>query len=418
MEYDEIYDEHREAFVRDGGRKLKRGNNHWAIPKKHARKHYPENIRWAGATNNYSTEISECYHIEFVKWAYEHTNHKEYIDQMITWLTRQDKICQCSLYLCWQDNNWTNNTIETGNELGLVLDNPALDEDEDEDTLSIPNRGDALGEEEDQHLEPMSEIIIRQLKPKVHMAHSKPSHAIAKCPPFPHMSIWSLEIEYNIPNLPQELSKYLIKQANPSLTPRQLATLVQDTPLPMHWQTLVVWTHVSVALPVVGVPDPDGQVERQGILAQLKTPKSKVPCFDTVFIDEHSEDSNIQVGVAGLQAVQLRLIFAASQDIVGKKNLEQPPASQLLAYVEWFSAPVREATIIMDIYEVKHMRDSNKEKQGGIVPLEWIVQPCPLVPRFPKDVTDLYFDEHTCLEKHDRFFINSFHDQATYQIVF
>ncbi|KAF8575593.1 hypothetical protein K439DRAFT_1285964, partial [Ramaria rubella] len=105
-EYDEIYDENREAFVRDGGRIIKRGNDHWAIPKKHARKHYPDHIRWAGATNNYSTEISERYHIDMVKMAYEHTNRKEYIPQIITYLTRQDKIHQRSLFNCWQDDNW------------------------------------------------------------------------------------------------------------------------------------------------------------------------------------------------------------------------------------------------------------------------------------------------------------------------
>ncbi|KAF8575116.1 hypothetical protein K439DRAFT_1649642 [Ramaria rubella] len=77
-EYDEIYDENHEAF---------RGDDHWAIPKKHARKHYPDHIRWAGATNNYSTEISERCHIDMVKMAYEHTNWKEYIPQIITYLT-------------------------------------------------------------------------------------------------------------------------------------------------------------------------------------------------------------------------------------------------------------------------------------------------------------------------------------------
>ncbi|KAF8521526.1 hypothetical protein JB92DRAFT_3082037 [Gautieria morchelliformis] len=105
-EFDQIYDIHREAFVRDGGCQVKRGEDNWAIPKKHSRKHYADNIRWAGATNNYNTQISECYHIDMVKWAFEHTNRKEYLAQMILWLTRQDKIQQRSLYFHWIDNDW------------------------------------------------------------------------------------------------------------------------------------------------------------------------------------------------------------------------------------------------------------------------------------------------------------------------
>ncbi|KAF8479990.1 hypothetical protein JB92DRAFT_2553320, partial [Gautieria morchelliformis] len=62
------------------------------IPKKHSQKHYANNIQWAGATNNYNTEISEHYHIDMVKWAFEHTNWKEYLAQMILWLTHRNKI--------------------------------------------------------------------------------------------------------------------------------------------------------------------------------------------------------------------------------------------------------------------------------------------------------------------------------------
>ncbi|KAF8519257.1 hypothetical protein JB92DRAFT_3082287 [Gautieria morchelliformis] len=73
-EFDQIYDIHQEAF---------RGEDNWAIPKKHKR-----------------------YHIDMVKWAFEHTNQKEYLAQMILWLTRQDKIRQRSLYFHWIDNDW------------------------------------------------------------------------------------------------------------------------------------------------------------------------------------------------------------------------------------------------------------------------------------------------------------------------
>ncbi|KAF8519075.1 hypothetical protein JB92DRAFT_2577428, partial [Gautieria morchelliformis] len=43
-EFDQIYDIHREAFVRHGGHQVKRGEDNWAIPKKHIQKHYADNI--------------------------------------------------------------------------------------------------------------------------------------------------------------------------------------------------------------------------------------------------------------------------------------------------------------------------------------------------------------------------------------
>ncbi|KAF8519258.1 hypothetical protein JB92DRAFT_3293102 [Gautieria morchelliformis] len=193
----------------------------------------------------------------------------------------------------------------------------------------------------------------------------------------------------------------------PDITIQHLNQLLQTTPLPDIWQNIAVWTQISIALPMVGVSD--GTVERRAILARLKTAKSNIACFDTVLLDPH-----------GLRIAQVRLIFAASKDVTGKKK-EFPgglPVPKLFAYVEWFSKPHPEPSKYIDMFEVKRLQDKNGEKQGGIVPIEWIVQPCPLVPRYSQgDVGQLEFDEYTCLEKYDRFFINSFHDQLTYQTV-
>ena len=59
---------------------------HFQIPKLHAREHYVENIKWLGAPYNYTTEISEHYHIEIAKKAYKATKCKEVVKQMLLWL--------------------------------------------------------------------------------------------------------------------------------------------------------------------------------------------------------------------------------------------------------------------------------------------------------------------------------------------
>ena len=79
---------------------------------------------------------------------------------------------------------------------------------------------------------------------------------------------------------------------------------------------------------------------------------------------------------------------------IGKTKTElrsNDPCCKILAYVEWFSA---------------------------------IVQPCYLIPRFEKEAklfdkdSKIPVDGDNCLELVDKFWINSFQDQLTYQTVF
>ncbi|KIJ53862.1 hypothetical protein M422DRAFT_85147, partial [Sphaerobolus stellatus SS14] len=99
-DFNSIFPKYKESFLETpghGGRE----QDHFNIPKLHARHHYPENICWLGSPYNYSTEISEQYHIEVAKKAYKATNRKEYVKQMLLWLTRQEKIYLCGMLLRW-----------------------------------------------------------------------------------------------------------------------------------------------------------------------------------------------------------------------------------------------------------------------------------------------------------------------------
>ncbi|KZV90828.1 hypothetical protein EXIGLDRAFT_590701, partial [Exidia glandulosa HHB12029] len=101
-EYDELWHENRAAFIGPGGGRIGRNGEviaHFNIPKYHARQHYPDNILYLGTLDNYSAEITERYHIEFVKWAYQATNRKDALLQMVLWLNRQEKIFQFAAYL-------------------------------------------------------------------------------------------------------------------------------------------------------------------------------------------------------------------------------------------------------------------------------------------------------------------------------
>ncbi|KAF8577332.1 hypothetical protein K439DRAFT_1649110 [Ramaria rubella] len=92
---------HKDAFLNGGGR----DQNHFEIRKLHARHHYPEKIRWLGVPFNYTTEISERYHIEVAKKAHKATNFNNYITRMITWLEHQEKLHFHSQYVQWMEGD-------------------------------------------------------------------------------------------------------------------------------------------------------------------------------------------------------------------------------------------------------------------------------------------------------------------------
>ncbi|KAI0337580.1 hypothetical protein BDW22DRAFT_1465461 [Trametopsis cervina] len=87
---------HKQVFVR-----LHVRHNFNGIPKLHSMSHYIHSIRLLGAADGYSTEGPERLHIDFAKLAYRASNRKQYIQQMTTWLERQDSVQRFSNYLTW-----------------------------------------------------------------------------------------------------------------------------------------------------------------------------------------------------------------------------------------------------------------------------------------------------------------------------
>ena len=135
--------------------------------------------------------------------------------------------------------------------------------------------------------------------------------------------------------------------------------------------------------------------------------------------------------IIGLQVAQLRLIFASSSSMVSQKQFQgissSDPTQTALAYVEWFSKPGRNTHGAMDMYAVHRLRNKDGSPKGSVIRLDSIVQPCYLSPRFPTQSRDLGVEMHgegvvidgdNCLDMVDKFWVNSFQDQATYQSVF
>lgn len=73
--------------------------NDFNIPKFHSLQHYVDSIRYFGTTDNFNTEMFERLHIDFAKKGWRASNHRNAFPQMITWLSRQEKISAFQNYL-------------------------------------------------------------------------------------------------------------------------------------------------------------------------------------------------------------------------------------------------------------------------------------------------------------------------------
>jgi hypothetical protein len=69
------------------------------IPKFHSLQHYMENIRNFGTTDNYNTEMFERFHIDFCKEGWYASNGRNEKPQMISWLTRREKVASFQSYI-------------------------------------------------------------------------------------------------------------------------------------------------------------------------------------------------------------------------------------------------------------------------------------------------------------------------------
>ena len=180
IDFNKIFHRNKHAFLRTyqhGGREL----DHFHIPKLHSRHHYPENIRWLGAPYNYSTEITERYHIEIAKKAYKATNRKNYAEQMLLWLRRQEKVHLRGLFIRWRNGQWNKpSDVDTDTQFDGFLPELPLNEQEDP-----PQVVSLIVEEPDliDDLSIVNESLSQPVLKSSHVTNStEVSHAISRRP--------------------------------------------------------------------------------------------------------------------------------------------------------------------------------------------------------------------------------------------
>ncbi|KAF8523700.1 hypothetical protein BU17DRAFT_85525 [Hysterangium stoloniferum] len=395
MEYNKIWHLNKNIFITTGARRGKKGTiPHFRIPKLHTRPHYPEFIRRFGATTNFTTETPERYHIEYAKKAYRGVSKKDYTEQMVRWLDRQEKLRYFERYIEWRQLQHTG-YWNSDSEPQLESDNSGLDPEFDGDTeiQAIP-------------------FPTMTYEPKLAQRPSIASQEIMKL-----MKLFSIS-----PTQFQEAVKRF--EAKRSLgsqaSGRGWDRVAVETGIPSYYKTLDVWKMFRITLPVLdSLHDPiETRIIRAALGKKATVTQKEIPdVFDIVLVDTNPTSSSQQMGLQGLRVAQLRMIFRPAHI-----NLKGPhPHPKHLAYVEWFDYDGYNSDISM--YAVQKSYGHSGHQTTDIIELDQVVQPCPLSPCFGEKASNLdpignVLCGTNTIECVERFWINSFHTKATFQTVF
>ncbi|KAG0691741.1 Zn-finger domain-containing protein [Suillus ampliporus] len=265
--------------------------DHFNIPKLHQLTHYARSISLFGAADGFNTELPERLHIDFAKEAYRASNKRDYEQQMVLWLQRQEAVFSRGRYLDW------------------LLQEPAGGMDSRSHSISdSDSESDSTSEE--------SEAAITRATPANKFAAT---HILAKTPSHPHQSVQNLVHAHGATDFLPALQSFL------------------DMNLPDN--TLIPGDHdrFDIYCQVVVVTPPAFQVSEVPMCRRVRATPEKlasgrkpgIPArFDMALISVGPRTSHLRT-LDGLRVGQVRAIFTLPRQFG-----EYPRA---LAYVELFT---------------------------------------------------------------------------------
>jgi hypothetical protein len=189
----EVFHAHKDVFIDLEVR------GHFNIPKIHSMLHYVNSIKMHGSADGYNSESPERLHIDYAKEAYRATNKKDYVQQMTTWLQRQENVHQFSVYLEWRNSKEAEGEVQD------------LDEEKDEDSGQEDNHGVKGG---GKHL--LSQQVPSV--PSVALGNNPGTHLIAAKPTFPNISVKTIISDFKASLFLPTLTSYLRHSNPPPLT--------------------------------------------------------------------------------------------------------------------------------------------------------------------------------------------------------
>lgn len=374
------WEENRSFFLETGIR------DNFNIPKFHSLLHYIDSIHLFGTTDNYNTEMFERLHMDFAKHGWRASNKRDEFPQMISWLSRQEKI------------------------------------DSFESYLSSSKTEDLFNNDEPNDDEPNDEPVAGSVY-------------LAKFPNYPNKSISNISRSHHAPAFEHHLKEYLNTFLNSThRTSNQRANL-----FPLPFNRLNVYNQFKFS--PFGLQDEEEERDVvKAIPISRHLPSGR---FDTVIVLK--TDNAESTGLAGMfhimlmlpviltwschlgtQVGRVRVIFCLPQKVDFGLGLKDAPASWPkvpLVYVEWYSkhhsGPDRRDSDhgASGMYTIKPTWNSVGAPLGAVVPLSQIRQSCMLIPKNKDSSTERDWTSANVLDKCSSFVINNWQHKYAYQTI-
>jgi Plavaka transposase len=359
----EIWEKNCSFFIETGIRE------NFNIPKFHSLLHYVESIKLFGTTDNYNTEMFERLHIDFAKHGWRASNFRDEFPQMISWLSRQEKIISFDAYV---------HHTEKG---------------------------------------PQDSPIRFRLSEKVPVKLTKYPNQAGK-------TIASIETTHQAPGFSQCLKEYL----NQFLTRRTSNNVAHTHPLP--FSKLDVFHQFKFSPHALQDDDEESDVVkamptsskqlsgRFDPVVVLYTDDAEATGMAGMFFFLHLNLHYSLVLGTRIGRVKVVFKFPASGDyILGPDQVPSAWPKEPLVYIEWYSRLKNTAEDNHGMYIVSKSNDRHGIPTGSIIALSAIRQSCMLIPKFKNSQDEKIWTTSNVLDCAGVFLLNNWLDKYSYQTI-
>ena len=425
----QLFHEYKQVIINLGLRVGKQGTiHHFQIPKLEILQSLVSCIRWSGTLPQWSADMTERLHIDYIKTPRKNTNGQDYAPQIYRNLDRQEK--------CWYFNLATQLQ-------DAVSVRPDLNQLDDPDQLFDADNGDWQSEFPDVAQGPNSrqttDLFTISIKIKSQpnplrcpRTFSTPTTAFhlnvrANCS---HLTIDEVSLQYNIPDLLQGtrdfFSHFLRDQDTHTISGRRGPAWNANIPFKnvQVWHSVHVQTnsqvHSGITLPQKLYASPPSEEWPAGRCdtAMFAEDAISAPPRPPLGLDGKCLAGfipNQPDSYPGFFVGQIRSIFHPIWDLRTKFPL-------YLAYVERFDVIPQThlprgrrlaPDLIRGMYILRRAYRSNGSPMGAIVPLYHLWQPIQLIPRFGEKA-DPALTSRTSFATSRDFYLNHYFDKEDF----
>jgi hypothetical protein len=327
------------------------------IPKMHSMEHYDECIHLFGTTDNYNSGVFERLHIDYAKRAWEASNKRDAMPQMIIWLERLEKVNAFETFLSWRQKAMASRSTH------------------------------------DRHVSRRSRV-----------------YHIAQVAPQCHQEIQCVAIRNGAPHLSSEIERFLLSNCHPSKK-SLIISMIDKSSRGFEVEQIDVWTLAKIIhQPISGV-DPHNEI-RDAFHA-------KTGRFDFVFVRVDGGVTSHNLCFSSLRVGQARVIFKLPRRfLLADPSLPSGPLVYLHWFSKFGPNSLEKASKMHRIRRSWRGHPSHRVSLPSITCLAHVLHSVHLFPDINiREIRELGLTRHNIVDKVDTFFVNPWVNTFIYHLL-